>query len=261
MSKLPPPGELSFAETHSLAERWRMWSEEMRLYLHLAMSKDSEKDKFTAFLYIIGRSGREIYNTWSLTADEMNKVESLFDRFERYCKPKQNITLERYRFNSRTQKPGESLDEFVTDLRKLAKLCQFQTLEEEMVKDRIVVGIHNQSLKERLLREPDLNLEQAMFICRADEESRKGLTLMGHADSTSFINRVHNKERIDRKSVKNRNAHQNRNAQQYKQERSNCSRCGSKHPPKTCPAYGKTCHACKGANHFSTVCRKKETHC
>ena len=38
-----------------------------------------------------------------------------------------------------------------------------------------------------------------------------------------------------------------------------CGYCGRKHKREkgACPAYGKTCHACRGRNHFSTSCRQK----
>ena len=47
-----------------------------------------------------------------------------------------------------------------------------------MIRDRIVVGIKKITVKERLLREPELTLESAISICRADEESKKGLSIM-----------------------------------------------------------------------------------
>ena len=34
-----------------------------------------------------------------------------------------------------------------------------------------------------------------------------------------------------------------------------CSRCGSTHRPRQCPAYGKQCMKCGGVNHFARVCR------
>ncbi|RXN33946.1 Transposon Ty3-I Gag-Pol [Labeo rohita] len=37
----------------------------------------------------------------------------------------------------------------------------------------------------------------------------------------------------------------------------NCKRCGRKHPPKQCPAYGKICAKCKGQNHFAKQCFSK----
>ena len=37
-----------------------------------------------------------------------------------------------------------------------------------------------------------------------------------------------------------------------------CFNCGADWPhEKKCPAYGKTCHKCSGANYFATVCRDK----
>ena len=76
---------------------------------------------------------------------------------------------------------------FITDITKLAKLCEFVTLEDEMIRDRIVVGIFKQTVKERLLREANLTLQMALSICRADEESSKGLTIMTKTEEIEEI--------------------------------------------------------------------------
>ena len=39
-----------------------------------------------------------------------------------------------------------------------------------------------------------------------------------------------------------------------------CGKCGYKHEPRKCPAFGKLCHNCKKKNHFSTVCKNKKMH-
>ena len=39
-----------------------------------------------------------------------------------------------------------------------------------------------------------------------------------------------------------------------------CPKCGMKHEPRSCPAFGKTCNNCKKPNHFAKKCRlKKQT--
>ncbi|GFO19766.1 hypothetical protein PoB_004627100 [Plakobranchus ocellatus] len=76
MLKLKPPEELSFSDTQMQAERYRMRLEEMSLYLNY-----SETSKRSAFLYTIGRSGREIHITCDLTSYETNKMEVFFSRF------------------------------------------------------------------------------------------------------------------------------------------------------------------------------------
>ncbi|GFR70874.1 Gag polyprotein [Elysia marginata] len=102
----------------------------------------------------------------------------LFETFEAYCKPKHNVIMERYKFNSRIQQENESLDEFPTDLKKLAPMCEYNNLQQEMVRDRLVVEIRKPAVKERLLREPELPLKSAILIFTADQEPQKGLTLM-----------------------------------------------------------------------------------
>ena len=38
-----------------------------------------------------------------------------------------------------------------------------------------------------------------------------------------------------------------------------CGKCGTSHPPRECPAWGKKCHKCGNKNHFSTQCRSKQS--
>ena len=229
MSKLRPPGELTF-DSGNQAENWRMWRQEMELYQQLSMADDSEKDKCAAFLYLIGRRGREVYNTWTLEEDERDNIRVLYNKFANYFQPKQNIILERYKFNLKTQAEGETLDEFVTEITGQARLCKYGTLESEMIRDRIVVGISRTEVKDRLLREPDLTLDSAITICRADEESRKGLDILQpkQQQSTS-IDAIQHKDKPS----------YNKRPQMEK-----CTRCGGRHG-KVCPAFGTKCGKCK----------------
>ena len=36
-----------------------------------------------------------------------------------------------------------------------------------------------------------------------------------------------------------------------------CSECGTKHGPRSFPAFGRTCNSCKKPNHFAKMCRRK----
>ena len=102
-------GEMDFSTTDSISvsEKWRTADvEAMELYLTLALSDKSEKEQCCAFLYLIGQSGRDIYNTMQLADKEVNKIDVngvLFRWFEDYCRSKQNVTMERFKFNTRNQ--------------------------------------------------------------------------------------------------------------------------------------------------------------
>ena len=87
---------------------------------------------------------------WIFPEEEQEKVEPLLKKFEEYCMPKTNVTLVRYKFNSRYQKGEELIDEYLTELKKLSQNCDFGHLENELLKDRIVVGVNSSTLKESL---------------------------------------------------------------------------------------------------------------
>lgn len=72
-------------------------------------------------------------------------------------------------FFTRAQGPNEPIDAYVTDLKNKAKDCEFAQLTDELIKDRVVCGVNNNTVRARLLRETDLNLAKAVNICRASE--------------------------------------------------------------------------------------------
>ena len=61
-----------------------------------------------------------------------------------------NVIFERATFKRRSKGPGESVEHFITSLYNLADSCEYGNLQGEMNRDRIVVGIRDRSLSERL---------------------------------------------------------------------------------------------------------------
>ena len=100
------------------------------------------------------------------------------EAFDRYCIGETNVTYERYVFNQRVQQPGESIDDFVADLRKLANNCQFEQLEDSLIRDRIIVGIRDEPTRRRLLQQKKLTLADAVDACKATEATSRRLRSM-----------------------------------------------------------------------------------
>ena len=84
--------------------------------------------------------------TWKRTTAE------LITAFKEYCSPKKNITWERHKFNTRNQGKNESIDQYVNELRILASTCEFETLKDGLMRDRIICGIQNHTMKECLFQ-------------------------------------------------------------------------------------------------------------
>ena len=246
MERIKPPNEMDFStmDGTSVAEKWRRWRQTMELFIELSMSGKSEKEKCSAFLYIIGQAGRDIFNAFVLTAEERDKVKILFAKFENYCKPKRNVTVERYKFNTRMQAAEESIDQFVTALRLIAKDCDFKLLEDDLIRDRIVCGTNSDRVKEHLLREHDLTLDKAINICRSTEESKKQLKTMSEEKADPMVHAV---------KPAPANSEEKSSIPHGKIDR--CRNCGLKHGRDSCPACGRKCHKCHRMNHFAKLCR------
>ena len=122
----------------------------MELYIQLCLDSKSEKG---TFLYVIEQGGHDIYNAMMLQENEKNKINILFRKFE---KPKQNITIKCYHFNSRTQEKHELFNQFVTELKLIARNCSFGDLEGKLIRDRVVCGIQNDEVRQHLLRADNL---------------------------------------------------------------------------------------------------------
>ena len=135
ITQLKPPAPLDF-EAINLADSWKRWSQEVELYMDLAMCAREESK---LFLYLLGSQGREIYSTMRFEAPGHERnLKQVMDAFDRHCNQKKNETIERYKFFSRFRNPGESQEKFITDL---ATTCNFGDLKDSLVRDRIICGV------------------------------------------------------------------------------------------------------------------------
>ena len=103
---------------------------------------------------------------------EKKGIKTVIERFDNYCNPRKNVPFERYRFNLRQQKPGESFDRYIHAIRHIADRCGFDAITPNgILRDRIIFGIADNKVRERLLREPELDLDKTLDICRTAEMS------------------------------------------------------------------------------------------
>ena len=98
ITELKPPGGLDFDST-DLSRTWKRWSEEIQLYMELAMEERDEKVRVKMFLYIIGSKGREIFETLHFEkARDERTLQDVMNAFEEHWNLKKNETVERYKF-------------------------------------------------------------------------------------------------------------------------------------------------------------------
>ena len=106
-----------------------------------------------------------------------------------------NETYERYVFNHQDQESNESIDAYVTALRKLVKTCNYGSLTDSLIRDRMVVGINDNSACKKLLQTSKLTLGQCIDICRSSQTSARQLKQMNQEEDNR-------KKAVDKKRTK-----------------------------------------------------------
>ena len=119
-----------------------------------------------------------------------------------------------------------------------------------MVRDRIVVGIRDAKLSQKLQMDPELNLEKATKLVRESEAIKLQQTTL-HPDDTTDIGAVN-------RNPSRHHGQQKRQLRTPTQPSVTCTRCGqTPHSRTQCPARDQICHKCKKKGHFQKLCRSK----
>lgn len=119
------PNTMDF--TGSVATNWEKFKQRFELYLE-ASEKSSKPDKLKValLLNLMGDEAIDVYNTFTFAENESrDELKVVVDKFDQYCKPRKNVVYDRFKFFSRSQEPGETVDRYVTELKKLADQTEF----------------------------------------------------------------------------------------------------------------------------------------
>jgi hypothetical protein len=238
--ELAAPKTISFSG--NVAENWKRWKQQFRNYL-TATEKDSKPDKLQVctLLHCMGEDALDIFNTFKLNEDA--KLNDVIEKFDAYCNPRTCQVFERYKFWSRDQQEGETVDAYVTELKKMSVNCAFDNLKDSLIRDKLVFGINDEKVRERLLREETLDLKKAVDMCRAAEMTKHQIKNLNSSHSVLKVGKA-----TAIKTWDSRPSHTN----------SECGACGYRHGSKRCPAIGKECSFCKKYNHFQAKCKQKQ---
>jgi hypothetical protein len=268
--RLPDPLKVTGS---NVAENWRRFQDQWDNYVVAAdLTEASSERQAAIFLTCVGGEAYDVYRSMTFASDaERKRIKPITDAFKAYCIGSVNVTYERYMFNRRIQETGERFDTYLGELRRMAKSCSFGEVEESMLRDRIVVGIRDDTTRHKLLQIRDLTLAKAVDICKASEDASRQLRAMTSSSATGEVQPITSSRGRSRyrpkpagKSVNERRqpSEGRRPAETSNRKCQYCDRLHSK-GKQFCPAYNKTCRLCNKVGHFQIVCRstkKPEVH-
>ncbi|XP_064481290.1 uncharacterized protein LOC135394473 [Ornithodoros turicata] len=177
--------------------------------------------------------------------------------FDKHFVPRRNVIYERACFNQRRQMEHESVEDFVTDLHRLADTCEFGTLKMELIRDRLVVGLLDKAVSLKLQMDRDLTLDSAVSRAR-NAQPVKSQQKVVHADTGGAPEApvVAELRQLKRKGAGDRKPMKDSLRDLARKHGTPCRWCGQtlQHQRTACPAYGKQCASCRKIGHFSVVC-------
>ena len=173
MDRFRAPEPFAF-DGPNIAQRWMRWQKQFVTYFTACeISKKTKTVQVSILLHVAGAEAQEVHEQFQFNEDaDKDDYTKVLEKFTEYCRPRKNTVYERYRFWSRDQVQDEPVDKWVKDLRTIAIDCEFKEQEDLMIRDKLVFGIRDSRVKERMLRESDVALEKALDICRAAESTK-----------------------------------------------------------------------------------------
>ena len=187
MLKLDPPVKLDFTKPQEGLE-WKQGFERFRCATKL--SEEDEVLQINALIYTMGKDAEHIFKAFTFTGGNEKKYAKVIEKFDEHFIPKRNVIHERACFHQRVQK-GETVEAFIRNLYELAEHCEFGTQRDEQIRDRIVIGILDKSLSQKLQMKSDLNLDTAIQMARQSELVK--VQVAGQSDG-KHLGEVHQKK-------------------------------------------------------------------
>ena len=142
------------------------------------LAQKEEEVQVSTLVYAMGDQADDILRSFALSEEDGKKYATVKSRFDNHFVQRRNVIFERAKFNRRRQEEGESVEPFITSLYALAEHCGYGDLHDEMIRDRIVVGIRNSALSEKLQLDPRLTLDSAITQVRQAEAVKQQQPLL-----------------------------------------------------------------------------------
>ncbi|KRX54109.1 Uncharacterized protein T09_7795, partial [Trichinella sp. T9] len=222
-------------------KEWNSYASRLMFYLE-ANKVSADADKRAVLL---SSCGSTLFKLVESLLSPAKPVERSFDEIisvlNDHFAPQPSEIVNRHIFYQRKQQPGETVAEFIADLRRLAQGCNFVDLE-TMLRDRLVCGLRDEAVQLRLFAKKVLTFQMAQ------EEALSAEAACKHASEIRAVNVDSSAPNIHHMSSKR---------QTYKQANV-CASCGGQHNRALCRFKNAVCRCCQKVGHIERVCRSKQ---
>ncbi|XP_055701801.1 uncharacterized protein K02A2.6-like [Phlebotomus papatasi] len=248
--------------------KWKRWVKRLETTFELFQVQD----EVTRTRMLLHYMGAEAYDKLS------DRVAPKEPEDLRYNEIVQELTVcydpapleivEIYNFHTSRQEENETIDEFLSRLRKLSANCGFACSVcdnlNKTLRNQFVTGLKNQTMRNRIMEKRNLTLDLAIDIAKAMEASEKGGQIITKGNNES--QEVHKVE----EKINTLQQRENNHPKETKQPLDNratgavpkkplkCFRCGyTTHLADRCVHINTKCNLCSKIGHVQRVCQSR----
>ena len=241
----------SVGEFQPEAESFAAYVERVEMFF--AANAIPNERKAAVFLSLVGaKTFSLVRNLVAPQKPSGKSVKQLIEVLMAHFEPKPVVITERFRFNQRNQGSGESVTEYVAELKRLAVNCEFGDRLEDALRDRLVCGIRNSHIQRRLLSESELTYARAVELAVGMEAAETNAQQLQSPEPIRWMSPhprgkppvTHGKSASKKPSPVTSNR---------------CHRCDrGGHSGSTCKFKTAVCYYCHKPGHLARACHKKK---
>lgn len=243
---------------------WTLYVERLEMFFK---ANDVPVEKYLPTLIAV--MGAEAYELLSNLISPKKPSEVTYkevnESMQRHLEPKPSFMAERYKFRQRRQGEGESVSQYVTELKKLAKYCDFNSVLEDNLRDQFICGLKNELIRQRLFAETSLSYTKAVGLALSLEAAERdaamvepaggnsgaGGTSAGQIGATTPLHSVTSSHVRGKKN----NSGDAKMQRGFTNNNMACSRCGLEgHSYDDCRYKKYTCSKCGRVGHLRRAC-------
>ena len=178
--------------------------------------------------------------------------DDLTEIVRRHQEPRQSLIVYRYKFYTCNREAGQTVSSYIANLRRLAEPCEFGVTLEEMLRDRLVLGINDDHIQRRLLAEDKLDFKKAVDIARSMQTADMNLKDLSRGPNSGNGGGSTGSMSVNKFTGQNSPHHSKKSVQTIQ-----CYRCLGSHKAPECRYKETVCHNCGVKGHLKQACRNK----
>ena len=240
-------------EFDGVKDDWLQYVERLEHFYTANGITDADKKKAVLLTVTCAVTYKVLRNILAPDKPGEKMYAELVEALSKHYRQTPSEIVERYKFHTRVRKAGESIANYVAELRSLSEYCNFGAVLNDMIRDRLVCGVNDVAIQRRLLAKPTLTYEKVVELALSAETAARSVRELKsrpeqETPTRGILQDVHKLRASPSATPSNPDAAE-----------PTCYRCGKKgHKVSTCRVDKDiVCRKCHKKGHLHRACKSR----